>query len=187
MRRLTVLGLLGLVVGCGGDEGSEEVDTELRVPSEAMLPTYAPGDTLEVDLEPASVGRGDVVIFFAPQGANTATCGVQHSDRTACPRPTPGRSDTRFVKRIVAKPGDRASVRGGRIYINGKPQKEPYARLDDTCPICNLPEEITVPAGHLFMLGDNRGASADSREWGPVPSRWIVGKVVGVKQGPKIE
>ena len=187
MRRLAVAGLLGLVMGCGGGEGADEADTELRTPSDSMLPTYALGDTLKVDLEPESVGRGDVVIFFPPQGAETNSCGVQHSERSACPRPTPGRSATRFVKRIVGKPGDRLKVLGGAVYINGRRQDEPYAQLDEGCPICNLPEEITIPADHLFVLGDNRGASADSREWGPVPSRSIVGKVVGVKEGPRIE
>jgi signal peptidase I len=187
MRRLVAAGLLGLVVGCGSDEGADQVDTELRMPSESMLPTYAVGDVLKVDLEPESVGRGDVVILFPPQGAETASCGVQHSERSACPRPTPARSEVRFVKRIVGKPGDRLKILGAAVYISGRRKDEPYARLDDGCPICNLPEDITIPADHLFVMGDNRPASSDSREWGPVPSRWIVGKVVGVEAGPKIE
>ncbi len=42
--------------------------------------------------------------------------------------------------------------------------------------LCNLEREITIPKGHYFMMGDNRGASADSREWGPVPKKWMIGK-----------
>jgi signal peptidase I len=77
---------------------------------------------------------------------------------------------------VVGVGGDRLSVRGGRVYIDGRPLREPYARLDDACPICNLPEPVTIPEGHYFMMGDNRGASADSREWGPVPEDWVIGQ-----------
>jgi signal peptidase I len=82
-----------------------------------------------------------------------------------------------FIKRVVAVEGDRLSVRGGRVYIDGRPEREPYARLDEGCPTCNHPEEITIPEDHYFMMGDNRGASADSRDWGPVPEEWIAGEV----------
>jgi hypothetical protein len=138
------LGLLGLLIGCGGDGGDDRVDTEVRIPSEGMLPIYAPGDTLEVDLEPDSVGRGDVVIFFPPEGAERAVCGAQHSIRSACPRPTRGRSETRFAKRIVGMPGERLKIVGGAVYIDGERQAEAYATLGETCPICNLPVEITI-------------------------------------------
>ena len=77
---------------------------------------------------------------------------------------------------MVAVGGDRLKVIDGRVYINGKRQKEPFIRPDDECGICNLPEEITIPKGHFFMMGDNRGESADSREWGPVPKKWMIGK-----------
>jgi len=72
-------------------------------------------------------------------------------------------------------PGDRLKVLGGRVYIDGRLRKEPFIRPDTSCPICNLPREITIPPGHFFMMGDNRGQSADSREWGPVPKKWIIG------------
>jgi signal peptidase I len=62
------------------------------------------------------------------------------------------------------------------VYIDGRRQNEDFARLDSSCEICNLPVEITIPEGHYFMMGDNRGASADSREWGPVPKKWMIGK-----------
>jgi signal peptidase I len=64
----------------------------------------------------------------------------------------------------------------GAVYINGRRQKQSYARLDSACGICNLPDPIRIPKDHYFMMGDNRGASADSREWGPVPKKWIIGK-----------
>jgi signal peptidase I len=152
-----------------------------RIPSESMVPTLEIGQRVLVDRLTKNFGdyeRGDILVFNPPVGADDSAnvCGVQHSERAACPQPTDGRSDTNFIKRVVGVGGDRLSVRGGRVYVNGRALDEPYARLDDGCPICNLPEEITIPDGHYFMMGDNRGASADSREWGPVPDDWVIGQ-----------
>jgi signal peptidase I len=77
---------------------------------------------------------------------------------------------------VVGVPGDRLKVLNGAVYINGRRQRESFARLDAECGICNLPTEVTIPEDHYFMMGDNRGESADSREWGPVPKKWIIGK-----------
>jgi signal peptidase I len=150
-----------------------------RIPSESMVPTLDIGQRVLVDRVTKNFSdydRGDVLVFKPPAGADTNACGVRHSSRSPCPEPTDGKSDTNFIKRVVAVEGDRLSVRGGRVFINGTPQREPYARLDDACPICNLPQEITIPEDHYFMMGDNRGASADSREWGPVPRDWVIGQ-----------
>ena len=150
-----------------------------RIPSESMVPTLEIGQRVLVDRVTKNFSdydRDDVLVFKPPAGADTNSCGVRHSPEAACPRPTADRSDTNFIKRVVGVGGDRLSVRGGRVYINGKGLKEPYARLDDTCPICNLPREITIPKGYYFMMGDNRGASADSREWGPIPKDWVIGQ-----------
>jgi signal peptidase I len=77
---------------------------------------------------------------------------------------------------VVGLPGDHLKVIEGSVYINGKRLDEPFARLDAECPTCNLPRPITIPKGEYYMMGDNRGESADSREWGPVPKKWIIGK-----------
>jgi signal peptidase I len=150
-----------------------------RIPSESMVPTLDIGQRVLVDRVTKNFSdydRGDVLVFKPPVGADNNACGVRHSSQSPCPEPTDGKSDTNFIKRVVAVGGDRLSVRAGRVYINGRAQQEPYARLDDACPICNLPEEITIPEDHYFMMGDNRGASADSREWGPVPKDWVIGQ-----------
>jgi signal peptidase I len=150
-----------------------------RIPSESMVPTLDIGQRVLVDRVTKNFSdydRGDVLVFKPPVGADNNACGVRHSSRSPCPEPTDGQSDTNFIKRVVAVGGDRLSVRGGRVYINGQAQQEPYARLDDACPICNLPQEVTIPEDHYFMMGDNRGASADSREWGPVPKDWVIGQ-----------
>jgi signal peptidase I len=150
-----------------------------RIPSESMVPTLEIGQRVLVDrvsFRFSDPDRGDIVVFKPPAGADTNSCGVQHPGDTACPEPTEDRSDTNFIKRVIGLPGDRLKVIDGAAYINGRKLDEPYARLDSECGICNLPGEITVPDDMYFMMGDNRGASADSREWGPVPKKWMIGK-----------
>ena len=150
-----------------------------RIPSESMVPTLEVGQRVLVDRVTFRIGepeRNDVVVFKPPKGADDNVCGVRHSSRSACPRPTSSRSDTNFIKRVVAIGGDRLRVVDGRVILNGKRQKEPFIRPDSTCDICNLPDEITIPKGMFFMMGDNRGESADSRFWGPVPKKWLIGQ-----------
>jgi signal peptidase I len=60
---------------------------------------------------------------------------------------------------------------------NGERQEEPWARPDGRCTTCNLPRAMRVPAGHFFTMGDNRGFSADGREFGAIPEDWIIGKM----------
>jgi signal peptidase I len=159
-----------------------------RIPSESMVPTLEVGQRVLVDRVGkhfSDYDRGDVLVFKPPKGADTDTCGVQHSSRAACPAPTAERSDTNFIKRVVAVGGDHVKVVGGAVYVNGRREKEPYARLDNSCAICNLPQEIEVPKGSYFMMGDNRGASADSREWGPVPKKWVIGQAFATYWPPR--
>ena len=150
-----------------------------RIPSESMVPTLEIGQRVLVDRVTknfSDYGRGDVLVFKPPAGADVNSCGVRHSSESACPRPTPERSDTNFIKRVVAVGGDRLKVIGGAAYVNGQRQDESFARLSTGCGICNLPREIRIPKGYYFMMGDNRGASADSREWGPIPKEWVIGQ-----------
>jgi len=150
-----------------------------RIPSESMVPTLSVGQRVLVDrvtLRFNDPQRGDIMVFKPPKGADENACGGRHPEGTACDQPTKDRSDMNFIKRVVGVGGDRLSVRGGRVYINGKLQKEPFIRPDDECSICNLPRPITIPKDHFFMMGDNRGESADSREWGPVPKKWMIGE-----------
>ena len=68
------------------------------------------------------------------------------------------------------------AVRGGRVCRNGSQVDEPFiAPCDPATGTCDFPREITVPKGYVFMMGDNRGNSDDSRYWGPVPTSWVIG------------
>jgi signal peptidase I len=152
-----------------------------RIPSESMVPTLEIGQRVLVDRLSARFGepeRGDVMVFKPPQGADENRCGVEHSDDSPCPRGTNDKSDMNFIKRVVAVEGDRIAIKRGRVYINGELQRKEaeFIRPDAGCPTCNLPQEITIPKDSVYMMGDNRGESADSREWGPVPTDWLIGE-----------
>jgi len=123
-------------------------------------------------------GVGDIVVFHPPAGAdNGVQCGAPHPPRQACATPSSKRSDQNFIKRIVAGPGDTLSIRNGHPVVNGVAKNnESYTLPCGNGGACNLPKSITIPPGHYFMMGDNRGASDDSRFWGPVPREWVIGK-----------
>ena len=151
-----------------------------RIPSESMVPTLAVGQRVLVDRVTPRFNdpdRGDVMVFKPPRGADDNVCGVRHPASRPCPRGTSDRSDMNFIKRVVAVEGDRVSVKRGRVYIDGKLQtkEEEFIRPAAECETCNLPREITIPEDHVFMMGDNRGESADSRKWGPVPKESLIG------------
>ena len=159
-----------------------------RIPSASMVPTLQVKQRVLVDritMHFSNPGRGDIVVFKPPLGADSDQCGVPHPPDQACPRPTPQKSSTNFIKRVVGLPGEHLKVINGRVWINGKPLKEPYIRPDPSCEICDLPREITIPPGYFFMMGDNRGESDDSRTWGPVPKKWIIGKAFFTYWPPK--
>jgi signal peptidase I len=86
---------------------------------------------------------------------------------------------------VVAGPGDRLRVREGRVILNGRPLDEPYAEPCRGAAGCDYPGEIRIPEDHWFMMGDNRGASDDSRFWGPVPREWFIGNAFGTYWPPR--
>jgi signal peptidase I len=171
------------LAGCG-DKG--DGDQLLRVPSEAMLPTIKVGYNVSVDTdayEQVGPKRGDIVVFHPPVGAETHECGVpsQPADGHPCARPvTATQDEVKFIKRVVGLPGERIAFKDNRAYLNGKPLGEPYIKSTSCEVYCNLPKPITIPPGHYFTLGDNRAASDDSRGWGPIPRKTLIGKVVAV-------
>jgi signal peptidase I len=155
-----------------------------RIPSGSMEPTLVVGERVLVNrighaFGPPSVG--DIVVFHPPRdfeaGCADPGRGVRggRSGGQACDIPGSEPSAQNFIKRVVAGPGDRLAIRGGRVILNGRPQDESYIRPCDAGAQCDFPGPITIPPDHFFMMGDNRGASDDSRFWGPVPDEWIIG------------
>ena len=149
-----------------------------KIPSESMVPTLQIGQRVLVNRIGARFTDphvGDVVVFHPPTGAEQDDmCGEQPPTGQVCLKATPHKADVNFIKRVVAGPGDRLAIRNGHVILNGKRQKEPFIRpCEGGAGECDFPREVTIPAGHYFMMGDNRGSSDDSRYWGPVPRKWI--------------
>jgi signal peptidase I len=78
-----------------------------------------------------------------------------------------------YIKRVIGLPGDIVEVRNGRVLVNERSIPEPY--IKPGTPTSDMPP-TRVPEGHLFVMGDNRGNSSDSRDIGPVPIGWVVGR-----------
>ena len=136
-----------------------------RIPSESMEPTLLVGDQVIVNRFSHQLGAqphvGDIVVFHPP----TAT-------------------EETFIKRVVGVSGDRIAVRDGRVVRNGELQEEPYARQCGDGPKCDLPRPVRIPNGHVYVMGDNRGASQDSRFWGSVPLSDVIGEAVAIYWPP---
>lgn len=123
------------------------------IPSGSMLPTMQIGDRLIVNkfiyrfLDPK---RGDIVVFKSPFGDNRD-----------------------FVKRLVGLPGETIEIKDGVIFINGEQAVFPGVTM--VRDFSNRPA-LVIPEGSYFMMGDNRGNSNDSRFWGVLKDRAVVGK-----------
>ena len=152
-----------------------------RIPSESMVPTLEINQRVLVNRIGERFSHpnvGDVIVFHPPVGAERDNMcgGGEPQPGQVCDKPTPQKADVNFIKRVVAGPGDRISIDDGHVVLNGVRQKEPFARFAGCSNgDCDFPVPITVPAGMYFMMGDNRGASDDSRFWGPVPEKWVIG------------
>jgi len=160
-----------------------------RIPSESMVPTLTIGQRVLVNrignrfTEPEI---NEIMVFHPPVGAESQTCGAKRRVAgQACSKETPERANVNFIKRVVAGPGDTVAIVDGRVIRNGKRAVEPFIKDCGQADECNFPKPITIPPDHYFMMGDNRGASDDSRFWGPVPKKWLIGGAFATYWPPK--
>jgi signal peptidase I len=126
-----------------------------RIPSASMAPTIQAGDHVLADkraYDDALPARGDLAVFHAP---------------------TPSRDVT--LKRVIALPGDRVAIEDGVLVLNGRRVREPYA--DPSAIDSEFFGPVTVRPGTVFVLGDNRADSIDSRDFGAVPADRLIGRV----------
>jgi signal peptidase I len=153
-----------------------------RIPSGSMEPTLKVGQRVLVSRIGMHFGGphvGEIVVFHPPKDAEQQICGPAPHMVTPggapCAAPEPEEASVNFIKRIVAGPGDTLYIKEGHAYVNGKRESDSYINQCGGGSECNFPKPIKIPAGHWFMMGDNRGESDDSRFWGPVPTSWIIG------------
>jgi signal peptidase I len=152
-----------------------------RIPSGSMIPTLRVDDRVLVDRVGHRLGAqpeiGDIVVFHPPTGADSepAVCEAP-TNGSPCAEPTEEPSKQTFIKRVVALGGDTIAIRDGHVIRNGREAPEPFAADCGGVDGCDLPRAITVPKGSVFLMGDNRGGSLDSRFWGPVPVDWVIGQ-----------
>ena len=156
-----------------------------RIPSGSMLPTVRIDQRVLVDRignDFSSPHVGDIVVFHPPKNYNEGCADPnqgQDGGGPATPQPcaVPWKqpSSQTFIKRVVGLPGDRISIVNGHVIRNGVREKDSYIIPCGDTPSCNFGKPIKIPPGYYFMMGNNRGESDDSRFWGPVPSKWLIG------------
>jgi signal peptidase I len=153
------------------------------IPTGSMEPTLMPGDRVIVAKVPYYFGdpqRGDIIVFEEPDPADEPDRGVvgevTHWLGQGLGFSPPDHPD--YIKRVIGEPGDTVWARRGNVYVNGVKISEPY--LPDGLRTARFPK-TKVPEGKLFVMGDNRNNSLDSRfGLGFVPIDRVIGKAVVV-------
>lgn len=133
--------------------GINSVSARVRVDGFSMRPTLEDGEFVLVNKMSyrfGAVQRGDIIVFHFPLNPKEE-----------------------LIKRVIGLPGDRVSVQNHQVYINGQMLNEPYIAQ---APIYS--GEWTVLDGQLFVMGDNRNNSNDSKDWGLLPAENVVGKAI---------
>jgi signal peptidase I len=151
------------------------------IPTGSMEPTLAPGDRVIVAKVPYYFGdpkRGDIIVFEEPDPSKEPERGIvgafTHWLGQGLGFTPPDNPD--YIKRVIGEPGDVVEGKRGHVFVNGVRIAEPYLH-QDTEPF----PETEVPEGKLFVMGDNRGNSLDSRfGLGFVPVDRVVGRAVVV-------
>lgn len=131
-----------------------------RIPSGSMEPTLMIGDRVVVNklsYRAHEVNRGDVVVFHRPPRAPSG----------------PG-EPAQLIKRVIGLPGETLVARNGQIFIDDKRLVEPY--LPEGTPTYDMDNPIKIPEGQIWVMGDNRTHSGDSRYFGPIDIDSIIGR-----------
>jgi signal peptidase I len=138
------------------------------IPSASMEPTLHGCPTCNDDhvlVDKISYDFGDpkasdIVVFHRPKNAHV--------------------SDNVLIKRVIGLPNDKISMTRGQVFVNGKPMREPYLNKDHSCYATSTFSPLTVPAKEVFVMGDNRCDSTDSRAFGPIAESSIIGRAFAI-------
>lgn len=134
------------------------------IPSPSLEPTIMTGDRILANMfiyRFTQPKYGDIVVF-----------------------PDPGKRLPALIKRVIAVGGQTVDVRGGKVFVDGKPLDEPYVHGKRTDP-GTVPLPITIPQGYVWLMGDNRPNSADARFFGPQPASAIEGEAFAIYWPPQ--
>jgi signal peptidase I len=132
-----------------------------KIDGNSMLPNFHHDDlilTNKLATKLSTLQRGEVVILKNPKDESKV-----------------------FIKRVIGLPGEKVKLQGGLVYINGKVLAEPYLAPGMKSPgeaFLKEGEEVVVPQDQYFVMGDNRVASSDSREFGPIKTQLIIGQAL---------
>ena len=127
---------------------------KMKISGNSMLPALSKGVQVTVDkkaYEKNEPQRGDIIAFKDDKGIT-------------------------LIKRVIGLPGETLEIKDGKVYIDGAELEEPYLYEQETKTSVNT--SWSISRNYIFVMGDNRGASADSRNFGTVPIKSIIGKVV---------
>ena len=131
------------------------------VTGSSMLPTLNEGDRLIIS-----------DFFYTPKAGDIVV--IQVEDDIAAKRPQVLAEDSSIIKRVVATEGQTVSIQNGTVFVDGEPLDFEFSYFKDADSMA----EITVSEGHIFVLGDNRRVSLDSRALGEIDERTVIGKVL---------
>src|SRR6266498_2147963 len=166
-------------VGKGADVSGATRPPDGDTPSRSMEPTLNISDRVLVEKVSYRFGEvkdGDVIVFVhdlpgaEPESSNPVTRFFTSLGQAVGVAPP---SDRDFIKRVVGTPGDRITCQQGKLYRNDHQVSEPYLAPGTTTENCT---PTTVAAGKLFVMGDNRNNSEDSRTFGPIDRSTLVGR-----------
>lgn len=146
------------------------------IPSGSMIPTLQINDRVLVNklsYRFGAVERGDILVFDSPEAIDIERSFPSRVVRSIGEATGLTSPDTVLIKRVIGLPGETVAVRDNQVYVNGNPIAEPY--LPDGIAMRDF-DELVIPADHVFMMGDNRNQSRDSRVFGPIPRDDIVGR-----------
>lgn len=168
------------------------VGTPTVVQMTSMDPTFKQGDRLILNRLAitfhSDLKRGEVITFEAPSSRYESSAEVDLSNPIAKYENEPKNLFSKFtyyvldinkksyIKRIIGLPGDHIKIENGNVYVNGEILNEDYLAEGVKTPN-RVFSELTVPEGYLFLMGDNRGGSMDSRELGCIPISKVESKV----------
>lgn len=146
------------------------------IPSASMVPSLEVNDRVLVNklsYQFGAIERGDILVFDSPEAVEVDRSFLQRVVRRVGEATGLVSPDTVLIKRVIALPGETIEIRDSQIYINDSPIAEPYLAESVTTRDFDV---MTVPADHVFMMGDNRNQSRDSRVFGPISKDEIVGR-----------